>query len=65
MKQKDIEALSVKELQERIADEKSNFTKMELNHKVSPIENPIKLRHTRKLIAKLSTELTKKAKASK
>jgi large subunit ribosomal protein L29 len=37
---------------------------MKINHTVSPVENPMKIRESRKLIARLSTELTKKQKAS-
>jgi large subunit ribosomal protein L29 len=65
MKQKDIEALSLQELKERIQDEKGNLEKMRVNHKISPVENPMKIRESRKLVARLSTELTKKNKASK
>lgn len=65
MKQKDIEALSLQELKEKIQDEKSNLEKMRVNHKISPVENPMKIRESRKLVARLSTELTKKNKASK
>lgn len=65
MKQKDIEALSIQELKEKLADEKSNLQKMRLNHKISPVENPMTIRSARKLVARLSTEITKKSKASK
>lgn len=65
MKQKDIEALSIQELKEKIKDEKGSVEKMTLNHKISPIENPMTIRHARKLVARLNTELTKKSKAAK
>ncbi|HXB41518.1 MAG TPA: 50S ribosomal protein L29 [Bacteroidia bacterium] len=65
MKQKDIESLSVKELKEKLHDEKGNLSKLKLNHKISPVENPMTIRSARKLVARLSTELTKKNKASK
>jgi large subunit ribosomal protein L29 len=60
MKQKDIAALSLQELKEKLHEEKGILEKMLLNHKISPIENPMKIRGTRKLVARLSTELTKK-----
>jgi large subunit ribosomal protein L29 len=63
MENKDIIALSVQELKDKIREEKANLNKMHLNHSVSPLESPIKIRHTRRTIAKLSTELTKKTKA--
>jgi large subunit ribosomal protein L29 len=65
MKNKDIVALSTAELQEKIKEEKSVLTKLKLNHTVAPIENPIKIRDTRKAVAPLATEITKRNKASK
>ncbi len=65
MENKDIVALSTAELQEKVREEKSVLTKLKLNHTVAPIENPIKIRDTRKTVARLATELTKRNKASK
>lgn len=65
MIQKDIEALSVQELKDKLHEEKAGLKKQRLNHKISPVENPMKIREARKLVARLSTELTKKNKASK
>jgi len=65
MKNKDIVALSTAELQEKMKVEKSVLTKLKLNHTVAPIENPIKIRDTRKAVARLATEITKRNKASK
>jgi len=64
MENKDIAALSLSELRDRLKEEKSTLNKMKINHTVSPVENPMKIRESRKLIARLSTELTKKQKAS-
>ena len=65
MENKDIIALSTVELQSKMKEEKANFVKLKLNHAISPIENPIKIRDSRKDIARLSTELTKRIKATK
>ena len=65
MKQKDIEALSLQELKEKIQEEKASLTKMNIGHQISPVENPMTIRTSRKLVARLSTELTKKSKVSK
>lgn len=65
MKNKDIVALSTAELQDKIKEEKASLTKLEINHAVSPIENPIKIRSTRKTVARLNTELTKRNQAAK
>jgi large subunit ribosomal protein L29 len=57
MKQEDIKQLSVSDLREKIRDEKSALAKLKLNHAVSPVENPMKIKATRKTVARLNTEL--------
>ena len=64
MENKDIVALSLSDLRDKIKEEKAVINKLKINHTVSPVENPMKIREARKLIARLSTELTKKQKAS-
>jgi len=34
--------------------------KIKINHHISPMDNPLKLRTTRRIIAKLKTELRKR-----
>lgn len=65
MKNKDIIALSTQELIDKVKEEKAALSKLKLNHNVSPIENPIKIRDARKLVARLQTEATKRKKAAK
>ncbi|CCH03330.1 50S ribosomal protein L29 [Fibrella sp. WM1] len=60
MKKAEIKALSVEQLQEQISAEKSQLQKLTFAHAVSPIENPMRIRESRKLIARLYTELTQK-----
>lgn len=60
MKNADIKALSVAELKEKIASEKEALRKIQFAHKISSIENPMRINQTRKLVAKLSTELKAK-----
>ncbi len=60
MKQKDITQMSVSEIHEKLNEEKSSLVKLELNHTVSPIENPLKIRSTRRAIARFQTELRKR-----
>jgi len=57
MKNEDIRQLTTKELEEKIDEEKFSLSKMKLNHAVSPLENPLKIRHARRFIARLFTEL--------
>lgn len=65
MKNTDIVALSTAELQSLLKEEKGALNKLSLNHSISPLENPIKIRDSRKTVARVSTELTKRNKASK
>jgi large subunit ribosomal protein L29 len=60
MKYSDIKALSVAELNEKIGSEQEALRKIRFAHQVSSVENPMKISETRKLIAKLKTELRAK-----
>lgn len=60
MKQEVIKELSTEELVERLDAEKAQINKMKLHHAVSPIENPQKIKETRKGIARILTELRKR-----
>jgi large subunit ribosomal protein L29 len=65
MENKDIVALSITELHDRVKEERAALNKLNVNHAVSPVENPIKIRETRRNVARLLTELTKRNQASK
>ena len=60
MKHSEIKALGINDLKEKILSEKEALRKMKFAHQVSSIENPMKMRATRKLIAQLNTELRAK-----
>lgn len=60
MKNKEIIGLTTKEIAERIDSEKINLTKLRMNHAVSPLENPQRLKEVRRVIARLKTELRKR-----
>ena len=60
MKNSDIRALTVAELKEKIVSEKEALRKIQFAHKISSIENPMRINQTRKLIARLNTELKAK-----
>ena len=60
MKQKDITDMTDKQLKETIAEEELNLTRMRLSHSVSPLESPMKIAQTRKLVARLKTEMRKR-----
>ncbi len=60
MKQDIVRDLTTDEIRERLTEEKVNYTKMKMNHTVSPVENPMKIKTARKVIARLQTELKKR-----
>jgi large subunit ribosomal protein L29 len=60
MKNSEIKALNAAELKEKIGSEQEALRKMQFAHQVTAIENPMKLRQARKLIARLHTELRAK-----
>ena len=52
------------ELLEMLDTEKDKLYKMKMSHEVSPLENPKSLTATRKVIARIKTELSKRNKLS-
>jgi len=60
MKYSDIKGLSDSDLKDLLIENKGKLNKLKLNHAVSPIENPLQIRATRRTVAKVSTELNKR-----
>jgi large subunit ribosomal protein L29 len=60
MKNSEIKSLTIEDLNAKLASEKENMQKVKFAHAISPIENPMKIKESRKLIARLSTELRAK-----
>jgi large subunit ribosomal protein L29 len=60
MKNKEITGLTTKEIVERIESEQLNLTKLRINHAVSPLDNPQRLKEVRRVIARLKTEIRKR-----
>ena len=60
MKTSEIKDLTTEEIREKIDTDKAALTKMKMNHAVSPLENPMLIRTTRRNIARLMTELRKR-----
>lgn len=60
MKQQEITQASVEDLRAHAANLTEQLYKMKLTHAVAPMENPLQIRHTRRTIARLKTELTKR-----
>jgi large subunit ribosomal protein L29 len=60
MKASEVRELSLKEIEEKIENEQELLIKQRLNHAVSPLDNPLKLKETRRNIARLKTILREK-----
>ena len=57
MKTSEIKELTVKEIVERLQVEKENLVRLKLNHAVSPLDNPMKIKESKQDIARLKTIL--------
>ena len=53
------------ELNDLLVTEKERLVKMKMSHAVSPMENPLQIKFTRKTIARVMTELSKRRNTSK
>ena len=60
MKTSEINEMTIGDIEERIENEKTHLQQLELNHSVSPLDNPVKIRHARRNIARLMTILRQK-----
>ncbi|MDG1106647.1 MAG: 50S ribosomal protein L29 [Cyclobacteriaceae bacterium] len=60
MKNSDLRSLSIDELVNKLAIEKEAYSKLTFAHAITPIENPMKIRAARKIIARLETEVRAK-----
>lgn len=60
MKNSEIRNLTESETTERIVAERENLQKLRFAHAISPIENPNKIRGSKKLLARLLTSLRAK-----
>lgn len=65
MKPSVIREMSTSELRERLEEEKKHLEKLKLNHSVSPLENPMKIKLYRQTVARIKTELHKRVNESK
>ena len=61
MKTAEIRELTTKEIKERIDAETDALVRLKLNHVVSPLDNPMKIKYARKNIARLLTELSQRS----
>ena len=57
MKASVVREMTTQEIKEQLEEAKLNYYKMKMAHTISPLENPVSLKSSRKDIARLSTEL--------
>lgn len=57
MKTSEIRELTTKEIVEKIQVETENLVRLRLNHAVSPLDNPLKIKDTKRNVARLKTVL--------
>ncbi|SMO87611.1 LSU ribosomal protein L29P [Saccharicrinis carchari] len=60
MKTSEINEMTVNEIIEKIDTERAELIRLKLNHSISPLENPLKIRDLRKNVARLQTILHQK-----
>ncbi|MDD2985910.1 50S ribosomal protein L29 [Flavobacterium sp.] len=60
MKQSEIISLSAAELQEKLSESRKTYADLKTTHTISPIQNPLQIRATRRTIARIETELSKR-----
>ena len=58
---KGVKEMNEADLKARIAEDEQRLKKLEFAHAISPLENPMSIRSLRKDVARLKTELRKKA----
>ncbi len=58
---KGLKDMSEADLQARIQEDELRLKKLEFAHAISPLENPMSIRDLRKDLARLKTELKKRA----
>ncbi len=58
MKKSEIAALSLEQLQAQLQQAEATGQSLRFAHAISPLENPIRLREQRKMIARLHTAIT-------
>ncbi len=57
MKAKEIRDMTVEEIRERIREETAQLDQLQFQHAIADVQNPIQMRHSRRLIARLKTIL--------
>ena len=60
MKQKEVNTMTLDELQDKLAQLQKSYKEAKFTHALSNLENPLQLRSHRRVIARLQTELNRR-----
>ena len=56
----ELQGFSLEELQNELSETKSQYQKLKFDHHIRGLENPLRLREARKVIARISTEIRRR-----
>ncbi len=62
-KNSQIVEMSIEELTEEFSLQSEAIKKLKFNHAIAPLESPSQIKNTRRYIARLQTEITRRSKA--
>jgi len=57
MKQTEINKLSKEDLDDKLAEFQKQLEELKITHSISPLENPLQIRSSRRVVARLKTAL--------
>ncbi|MDC3105209.1 50S ribosomal protein L29 [bacterium] len=65
MKDTILTEMPINELNDLLISEKERLAKLKMSHAVSPLENPLSIKYSRKKIARIMTELSSRKRLEK
>ena len=65
MKDTILTEMPINELNDLLLSEKERLSKLKMSHAVSPLENPLSIKYSRKKIARIMTELSSRKRLEK
>ena len=65
MKDTSLIEMPINELNDLLISEKDRLNKLKMSHAVSPLENPLSIKYSRKKIARIMTQLSLRKKSEK
>ena len=65
MKAQVLTDMPLNELNDLLTTEREKLVKMRMSHAVSPMENPMQIKYSRKTVARIMTELSRRRNISK